>query len=135
MAKLPGVRRSTKAYENFKDQMDALWNFGVMICYAVPTLKKNIKAVTEGIHNYSIPKNELFAHDTSSPQEIRGLTEDYKFRLTSYLWLSSFSFFEAFVSGALQELIRFSRWRIGIHRGGRTARSRGSGEETSAGRG
>jgi hypothetical protein len=107
LAKLPGVRRSTRAYENFKDQIDALWNFGVMICYAVPTLKKNIKAVTEGVENYSIPKNELFSHDASSPEEIGQLTGDYKFRLTSYLWLSSFSFFEAFVSGALQELIDF----------------------------
>ena len=87
--------------------MESLWNFGVMICYAVPTLKKNIKAVVEGVVNYSLPKNDLFAHDASSPEQIRKLAEDYKSRLTSYLWLSSFSFFEAFISGAIQEVIDF----------------------------
>jgi hypothetical protein len=87
--------------------MQALWDFGVMICYAVPTLKKNIKAVDEGVANYAIPKNDLFVHDESSPAVLRELTKEYKQRLTSYLWLSSFSFFEAFVSGALQELIDF----------------------------
>jgi hypothetical protein len=107
LAKTIGLRRSTQAYQKFKDQMDALWNFGLMICYAVPTLKKNIKAVEEGIPNYAIPRNDLFAHDDSSPSELRILAKDYKERLTSYLWLSSFSFFEAFVSGALQELIDF----------------------------
>ncbi len=107
LARIIGLRRSTEAYQKFKDQMEALWNFGVMLCYAVPTLKKNIKAVEEGIPNYSIPKNDLFPHDESSPAQLRGLAQDYKERLTSYLWLSSFSFFEAFVSGALQELIGF----------------------------
>lgn len=107
MARKNGLRRSTKAYQDFKDQMEALWNFGVMICYAVPTLKKNIKAVEENIPNYGIPKNELFTHDQSSPAQLRTLTKDYKQRLTAYLWLSSFSFFEAFVSGALQELLDF----------------------------
>lgn len=87
--------------------MHGLWDFGMMICYAVPTLKKNMKAVEQGIPNYAIPKNDLFVHDESSPEELRTLTKDYKERLTSYLWLSSFSFFEAFVSGALQELIEF----------------------------
>jgi hypothetical protein len=102
-----GLRRNTEAYQHFKRQMQALWDFGVMICYAVPTLKKNIKAVEDKIPNYAIPKNDLFVHDSSSPAELRMLASDYKRRLTSYLWLSSFSFFEAFVSGALRELIDF----------------------------
>jgi hypothetical protein len=87
--------------------MEALWNFAVMICYAVPTLKKNIKAVEEGVPNYAIPENDLFVHDESTTAQLRELAKDYKQRLTAYLWLSSFSFFEAFVSGALQELIEF----------------------------
>jgi hypothetical protein len=65
MGATKGVLRSTRAYQSFKDQIEALWNFAVMICYAVPTLKKNIKAVQEGIPNYSIPKNDLFPHDVS----------------------------------------------------------------------
>ena len=69
--------------------MSGLWNFAVMICYAVPTLKKNIKAVEEQVPNYSIPKNELFAHDDSTTEQLRSLTADYKQRLTAYLWLST----------------------------------------------
>ena len=107
MGATKGVRRSTKAYQSFKDQIEALWNFAVMICYAVPTLKKNIKAVEESVPNYSIPKNDLFAHDNSTPQQLKLLAADYKHRLTAYLWLSSFSFFEAYVSGALRELFDF----------------------------
>jgi len=104
MGATKGVRRSTEAYKSFKDQIEALWNFAVMICYAVPTLKKNIKAVEEAIPNYSIPKNDLFSHDDSTPEQLKLLAADYKHRLTAYLWLSSFSFFEAYVSGALREL-------------------------------
>lgn len=107
MGATKGVSRSTKAYQNFKDQIEALWNFAVMICYAVPTLKKNIKAVAEGVPNYSIPKNDLFAHDVSTHEQLKELARDYKHRLTSYLWLSSFSFFEAYVSSAIQELFDF----------------------------
>ncbi len=87
--------------------MEALWNFATMICYAVPTLKKNIKAVEEAVPNYAIPKNDLFIHDQSTTGQLNELTKDYKSRLTAYLWLSSFSFFEAFVSGALEEFIGF----------------------------
>src|SRR6267154_4382033 len=107
MGATKGVRRSTEAYKSFKDQIEALWNFAVMICYAVPTLKKNIKAVEEAIPNYSIPKNDLFSHDDSTPEQLKLLAADYKHRLTAYLWLSSFSFFEAYVSGALHELFDF----------------------------
>lgn len=107
LARTIGLRRSTRAYENFKDQMAALWNFAVMLCYAVPTFKKCIKGVEAGMPGYSIPKNELFIHDDSTLGQLKELTADYKHRLTAYLWLSSFSFFEAFVSGAIQELIEF----------------------------
>ena len=78
-----------------------------MICYAVPTLKKNIKGVDEKVPNYGIPKNDLFPHDGSSTAQIKMLTVDYKRRLTAYLWLSTFSFFEAYVISAIQELIEF----------------------------
>src|SRR5579871_744556 len=78
-----------------------------MICYAVPTLKKNIKAIEQNIPNYSLPKNDLFLHDRSTQTELKKLAAEYKQRLSAYLWLSSFSFFEAFVSGALKELIEF----------------------------
>jgi hypothetical protein len=71
MGKTKGLRRSTVAYQNFKDQMDALWNFAVMICYSVPTLKKNLKAVEHNVLNYSIPKNDLFPHDVSSIVQMR----------------------------------------------------------------
>lgn len=87
--------------------MHGLWDFGMMICYAVPTLKKNIKAVQTGVPNYGIPRNDFFEHNKASPEEILELTKTYKQRLTSYLWLSSFSFFEAYVSSALQEVIIF----------------------------
>jgi len=107
MGKTKGTSRSTLAYQNFKDEMDALWNFAVMICYAVPTLKKNIKGVEQKIPNYSIPRNDLFPHDASSILQMKELTRDYKQRLAAYLWLSSFSFFEAFVSGAIKEMIDF----------------------------
>jgi len=53
-----------------------------MICYAVPTLKKNIKGAEEKIPNYSIPKNDLFTHDMSNNDQLKELAKDYKQRLT-----------------------------------------------------
>jgi hypothetical protein len=42
-----------------------------MICYSVPTLKENLKAVEHNVLNYSIPKNDLFPHDVSSIVQMR----------------------------------------------------------------
>jgi hypothetical protein len=70
-------------------------------------LKKNIKFVQAGVPNYALPKNDFFEHNQASSAELLELAKTYKQRLTSYLWLSSFSFFEAYVSGALKELVAF----------------------------
>lgn len=114
MATTKGLNRSTDAYQRFKTQTDDLWNFAVMICYAVPALHKTIKGVKEGVQDYSLPKNELFPHEASSLSDIMQFAQKYKPRLAAFLWLSNFSFFEAYVTGALDEVISFHGGRNGF---------------------
>lgn len=101
------MRRRSQAYLNFRQQVDDLWNFAVMICYAVPSLSKTIKGTELNIPNYSLPKPDFFKYDRSSFEVLKQLMKPYQKRLAIYLWISVFSFFEAYVMGLLEELIEF----------------------------
>jgi hypothetical protein len=60
------LRKSTESYNNFKGELDELWNFAVMISYAVPSLSKTIKGTELKIPDYSLPKPDYFFYDDSS---------------------------------------------------------------------
>ena len=102
------MRTNTDSYLKYKKEIKDIWNFVVMICYAVPSLNKTIKGVEQGIENYRLPKADDFKHDKSSLETLKSYSKpSYKKRLASYLHISSFSFFEAYVKGAIEEFIQF----------------------------
>ncbi len=97
----------TEAYGAYKKECTDLWNFAAMICYAVPTLSKNIKGVEENIANYSMVKPDFFRYDNCNIDELKLRIKQYQKKLSSYLWLSNFSYFEAYIKRVLGELIEF----------------------------
>lgn len=104
---MPKDKMHTKAYRVYREEYINLWNFAAMICYAVPTLSKNIKGVEEKIPNYSMVKPDFLRNDRSSLSELKKRIKTYGNQLTSYLWLSNFAFFEAYIRKVLDELIEF----------------------------
>lgn len=87
--------------------MDSLWNFACMISYAVPSLSKTIKGVEHQVPHYSVPKPDYFVHDKTTLPNLKQLMKGYEKRLSIYLWMSVFSFFEGYITGVMDELIAF----------------------------
>jgi hypothetical protein len=107
-----------KAYLRFKEQSEQLVDFAVLVSYAVPGLVNELKGPAPGS---GAERRSDFYHqsNTFNPTELVATASTYEQQLASYLLLSNFSFFEAFVVGAVEELIEF-------HGGADTFRNRGA---------
>lgn len=84
-----------------------MMNFTVVVCYAVPSLKTQVKVIDAGIAGPDLPRPDFFTTDTRTPHQVRELTLDYKSTLASNMLISSFSYFEAYVIGVIKEMIDF----------------------------
>lgn len=96
---------STNAYKHFKKQSQDMLNFIVAICYAIPSLKSQIKTIKK--EKKTLHKPDFFIYDKSTPEELRRRTFGYKSKLSSYMLLTSFSFFESYVKKAVNEIFEF----------------------------
>jgi hypothetical protein len=107
-----------QAYLRFKEQSEHLVDFAVLVSYAVPELVNELKAPTPGPG--AVRRSDFYHQsNTCNPTELIATASTYEQELASYVLLSNFSFFEAFVVGAVEELIEF-------HGGADTFRSRGA---------
>lgn len=87
-----------------KAQIQELFNFSVLCCNAVPSLKGYIKAVEKGAAP-KIPDADHFKN--SSFEELKGYIPDYRKQLGKYILLSSFSFFESYIQNLILEVIEY----------------------------
>lgn len=95
----------TNAYLRLREQIEEMFDFTVTVCYAVPSLKEQIRVVRKGIAT-NLPKPDYF--DNNVPLEaVQKRAENYKLKLARYLLLSSFSFFEAYVKDGILEMVEF----------------------------
>jgi len=97
----------SEAYRIYREECIELWNFAVMICYAVPTLNKNIKGVEKSIPKYKMVNPDFFEYDNCKLDDLKERIKKYQRQLSSYLWLSNFSYFEAYINRLLDELVEF----------------------------
>ena len=98
---------STNAYSVYKRQSEQLLDFAVFVSYAVPLLRSEITRVKKGSVP-SLPRPDFFAKSNrSTPDDLLKIEPSYESQLASYLLLSAFSFFEAFVGDIIDELISF----------------------------
>ena len=97
----------TIAYSRLKQQVQDLFDFAVAVCYAIPSLKYQIKNKTKGKTATPIIRPDFFVKDQSTPERIAELAHNYKAKLSSYILLSSFSFFEDYLIRVLNELVAF----------------------------
>jgi hypothetical protein len=95
-----------KAYLKFKEQSEHLISFAVLVSYAVPELVNELKASSP--RPGAIRRSDFYHQsNVCNPSELLQSASTYEQELASYVLLSSFSFFEAFVSGAIEEFIAF----------------------------
>ena len=95
-----------KAYLKFKEQSENLVGFAVLVSYAVPELVNELKATSP--RPDAVRRSDFYHQsNTCNPPELLQDAATYEQELASYLLLSSFSFFEAFVSGTIEEFIAF----------------------------
>lgn len=96
---------NTQAYLRWREQTQAAFDFCVLVSHAIPTLKRQMSLVDKGIIP-SLPKPDYYAK-ISSNATLREKAQTYKKQLAAYLVISLFSYFEAYVIDAIQEMFAF----------------------------
>ena len=97
---------NSEAYLRLKEESQHIFDFAVAVCYAVPALKKTLKAVEQD-ESQIFPKPDFFKNDVSNVDHLRVRAKNYKLNLAKYLFISSFSFFEAYIVDLIDETLRF----------------------------
>ena len=94
--------RKTKAHNRHKLAVQQAFDFAVTMCYAVPHLAVHIDAVDAG--NLKLQAPHYFALHNTTPY-LRKNIAAFEERLSSYMLLSLFSFFESFVKDIVEEIV------------------------------
>src|SRR5437016_909818 len=96
----------TEAFAVLKRQVQEVFDFAIVVTYAVPALKHVLKHAA--IRDDQIPfRPDHFDSRPIAIEKVRENTKAYKAVLARYLFLSSFSFFEAYFNDVLKEIIDF----------------------------
>lgn len=95
----------TNAYNTLQSQVQETFDFAVMVCHAVPALKLQMKLLDDGVI-HKLPDPDYYTKNTT--EELRGQANGYKENLATYLFLSSFSFFENYFGAVLDEIFDFN---------------------------
>lgn len=98
---------NTEAFKRLKTEQQRIIDFSVLICYAVPNLKKSIKGYEEKVENYkTFITPEYFKEDTDI-KRLKAISRNYKENLGKYTLVSAFSFIEFYFRDVVKELIEF----------------------------
>lgn len=95
----------TEAFRRLKAEAQKVFDFAIVITYAVPALKFALKDLAA---EDQIPfKPEHFESRPIATAKVRANAREYKAYLSRYIFLSAFSFFEAYFHDVLREVIAF----------------------------
>ena len=104
----------TTSFAKWKKQTQDTFEFSVLICSAVPTLKRNIRLYEKGIiTELAKPDHYGAARELNADENIRRKNQlkdvavGYRAKLSKYILISNFSFFESYVIDVLKEMIDF----------------------------
>jgi len=95
----------TNAFNTLQNQVQETFDFAVMVCHSVPALKLQMKLLDDGKIT-KLPDPDYFTKNTTA--ELRSQANGYKDNLATYLFLSSFSFFENYFGAVLEEIFDFN---------------------------
>lgn len=95
----------TKSFKTLKDEAQRVFDFVIVVAYAVPALKRTLDTLEPG---KALPfKPDHFDSTRIPTEKVRFHCREYKALLSRYIFLSSFSFFEAYFVDVLREIIEF----------------------------
>lgn len=95
----------TNAFNTLQSQVQETFDFAVMVCHSVPALKLQMKLLDEGKIT-KLPDPDYFTKNTTT--ELRNQANGYKENLATYLFLSSFAFFENYFGAVLEDIFDFN---------------------------
>lgn len=96
----------TNALTRLKTETQNTLDFAVLNCNAIPLLKMTINKMAKGDATLKLANPDFFKN-SSIPQQLKGYATNYKFNMSKFILLSNFSFFEAYVIDAINEMIIF----------------------------
>lgn len=95
----------TKAFKRLKDEAQAVFDFAIVVCYAIPSLKTILDKLPA---DAELPfRPDHFDSRPIPTQKVRHHAKEYKAVLSRYIFLSSFSYFEAYFVDLLKEIVDF----------------------------
>lgn len=95
----------SQAFIRLKNEAQSVFDFAIVVSYAVPALKYSLKSVSG---DDPIPfRPEHFDSRPVATAKVRENAKEYKRLLSQYVFLSVFSFFEAYFRDLLKEVIQF----------------------------
>lgn len=96
---------NTKSFELLKGQIQSTLDFSVLCCQAVPALNAYMKAVDLGSAS-KLPDADHFKGDPNFEQ-LKGFIPEYRKNLGKLMFISSFSYFEAYFKALIEEVLNF----------------------------
>jgi len=103
--------RKLKAHEKHKQQVQAAFDFAVTMCYSVPHLAAHVALVEKGT---AVLQKPIYFAAQNTPDYLNDGIKNFEPRLSAYIYLSLFSFFEAFINDAVEEIIAFHGGRAAM---------------------
>lgn len=101
---MSGFHIKTRAQRRHSDAVQNAFNFSVMTCYAVETLRAHLDNVEAGKDTLVKP---YYYSRNNSTSDLKKQVRDFETNLASNMLLNVFSFFEDFVSAIVDEFIEF----------------------------
>jgi RiboL-PSP-HEPN len=92
----------TKAFKTYRDLSQAHINFVVLTCYSVPSLKARLMTP-----DATLPTPDHFKSEGNTVSAILGYITKYQEELARSTLITVFSYFEAYLKDALQEVVEF----------------------------
>lgn len=87
-------------------QVQSIFDFAVVVCHSVPALKLQMKLLDDGKIT-KLPDPDYFEANNPT-SKLRQQADGYIDKLATYLFLSSFAFFENYLGSALKEVLNLS---------------------------
>lgn len=114
----------SKSYATWKAETQGTFDFSVLVCHAVPTLKRNLVLFEKGVVTDLVRADHYGSADPLTKEaqnrvkeSLRSKADGYKAKLSRYILISNFSFFEAYVVDVVQEVLDFHGGRTAFEKG------------------
>lgn len=97
----------TESFKRLKEQTQEILDFAILIMNAVPLLKMTIKKIEKGVDGIALAKPDFPNQVGPDKEQLKSYAQKYKGDLSKYILLSNFSYFEAYVIDAIEEIFKF----------------------------